>query len=97
MTDLAKMKADAEEIDKLDWFGREELLLNTDIADKYLPHIANCDPQTILKLLAVVEAAKRLLDDEGLPNQMASMLVELDDTLSALKSKTATGTQGVEL
>lgn len=90
MTDLAKMKADAEACLKFTWYEAEDIEMGTFTSQ----HIASCDPRTILKLLAVVEALRRVrffLDGCVLGVNI------VDDALAALESKPATGTQGVEL
>lgn len=64
MTDLAKMKADAEAAQHIDhnehpdWYDAGFFNGAGAGFRKNAIHIANCSPQTILKLLAVVEAAR---------------------------------------
>ena len=118
MIDLAKMKADAEtaykwgykEVPAGGWFGSADFRAHR-MGASDSEHAANCSPQTILKLLAVVEAAdlyyRRYCQEEaaedgpfdtGCTLSQHEDALELRKVLAALESKTAmSGVQGVEL
>ena len=88
MINLDKIKTDAEAAAKLDhnecrvWYSESEILNDGCYYKKNAIHIANCDPQTILKLLEVVDAARKAIT--FYENFGYVEVAELDDTLKAL-------------
>ena len=81
---LAQMKADAEAAAKLDhnefseWYTASNLENEGCHFPKNARHLANCSPENILKLLAVVEAARLLMavvDDDPVQQLAAELSI----------------------
>ena len=81
MTTIDKLKAAALAATTVPhWYTDTELLMYSVDESSDAHHIAACDPQTILKLIAVVEAAQAFKTGAHLPLALRS----LDAALEAL-------------